>query len=54
MLLDKGRIVEFEQPSKLLKDPSSLFYSLCRSTGKAEFATLKKLAEEAAIGTSED
>ncbi|KAF5389660.1 hypothetical protein D9757_004116 [Collybiopsis confluens] len=44
MLLDQGRIVEFDKPSVLLSDSSSKFYALCKATGKEEFSTLKKLA----------
>ena len=44
MLLDEGRIVEFDSPVTLLSDPNSKFYSLCRATGESEFAVLKKLA----------
>ncbi|KAF9269658.1 multidrug resistance-associated ABC transporter [Marasmius fiardii PR-910] len=44
MLLDQGHIVEFDKPGKLLSQPSSRFYALCKATGKDEFATLKKLA----------
>ncbi|KAJ6499847.1 P-loop containing nucleoside triphosphate hydrolase protein [Mycena vulgaris] len=42
MLLDQGRIVEFERPGTLLEDPTSKFYALCKATGKDEFAMLKK------------
>ena len=31
-------------PATLLRDTSSKFYSLCKATGKEEFAMLKKLA----------
>ena len=44
MLLDEGRIVEFDSPVTLLSDPNSKFYSLCMATGESEFAVLKKLA----------
>ncbi|KAJ7190424.1 multidrug resistance-associated ABC transporter [Mycena pura] len=44
MLLDQGRIAEFDKPSVLLSDPSSKFHSLCKSTGGKEFAMLKKMA----------
>jgi ABC-type multidrug transport system fused ATPase/permease subunit len=44
MLLEEGRIVEFDSPTVLLSDPNSKFYSLCRATGKTEFAVLKKMA----------
>ncbi|KZV66005.1 ATP-binding cassette transporter [Peniophora sp. CONT] len=44
MLLDQGKIVELDTPGNLLKNPDSLFYSLCKATGKTEFAVLKKMA----------
>ena len=44
MLLDQGRIVEFDRPAVLLADPGSKFYALCRATGKEEFAVLRKMA----------
>ncbi|KAE9407953.1 ATP-binding cassette transporter [Gymnopus androsaceus JB14] len=44
MLLDQGRIVEFDKPQILLADSSSKFHALCKATGKDEFSTLKKLA----------
>ncbi|GBE87301.1 ATP-dependent bile acid permease [Sparassis crispa] len=44
MLLEQGRIVEFDKPRTLLADPRSKFHALCRATGKNEFAVLKKMA----------
>ncbi|KAF8583290.1 P-loop containing nucleoside triphosphate hydrolase protein [Ramaria rubella] len=44
MLLDEGRIVELDSPTVLLSDPNSRFYSLCKATGKTEFAALKRIA----------
>ncbi|KAI0338006.1 ATP-binding cassette transporter [Trametopsis cervina] len=44
MLLDQGRIAEFDKPAVLLADPNSKFHSLCKATGKSEFAMLKKMA----------
>lgn len=44
MLLDRGKIVEFDTPSVLLKDTSSQFYGLCKATGSAEFSMLKQMA----------
>ena len=44
MVLDQGHIAEFDKPSTLLKDPTSMFYSLCEATGKNEFSILKKMA----------
>ena len=46
MLLEEGRIVEFDSPAVLLANPNSRFYSLCKATGKSEFAVLKKMANE--------
>ena len=44
MLLDQGRIVEFDRPAALLADPASRFYALCKATGAQEFAVLRKMA----------
>ncbi|GAA5895239.1 hypothetical protein JCM6882_006625 [Rhodosporidiobolus microsporus] len=44
LLLDKGRLIEYESPAKLLENPSSRFYALCRAAGKKEFAILKKMS----------
>jgi ABC-type multidrug transport system fused ATPase/permease subunit len=44
MLLEEGRIAEFDSPAVLLSDPSSKFYSLCKATGRNEFAVLKRMA----------
>ncbi|KAJ7255868.1 multidrug resistance-associated ABC transporter [Mycena haematopus] len=44
MLLDQGRIAEFDPPGVLLRNPNSKFYALCKATGKEEFAMLKKMA----------
>ncbi|KAG8904640.1 hypothetical protein FRB99_001405, partial [Tulasnella sp. 403] len=48
MLLDQGKLVEFDRPSVLLADPTSKFYALCKSAGKTEFVILKRMADEAA------
>ena len=44
MVLDEGRIAEFDKPASLLADASSKFLSLCKATGKSEFAVLKRMA----------
>jgi ABC-type multidrug transport system fused ATPase/permease subunit len=44
MVLDQGKLVEFDSPAKLLADSNSKFYALCKATGKKEFAQLKKMA----------
>ncbi|KAF8609600.1 multidrug resistance-associated ABC transporter [Ceratobasidium sp. AG-I] len=48
MVMDQGRIAEFDEPATLLADPSSKFYSLCKATGSKEFAVLKRIADDAA------
>ena len=44
MLLDQGKLVEFDKPAVLLSNPQSSFYNLCKAAGKQEFATLQMLA----------
>ena len=44
MLLEDGKIIEFDAPENLLADKESKFYALCKATGKEEFSTLKRLA----------
>ncbi|KAJ7113275.1 multidrug resistance-associated ABC transporter [Mycena crocata] len=44
MLLDQGKIAEFDRPSALLADSSSKFHALCKATGKEEFKMLQKMA----------
>ncbi|KAJ6612747.1 P-loop containing nucleoside triphosphate hydrolase protein [Mycena sp. CBHHK59/15] len=34
MLLDQGKIAEFDKPGVLLRNPHSKFYSLCKATGR--------------------
>ncbi|AET39329.1 ATP-binding cassette glutathione S-conjugate transporter YCF1 Ecym_4265 [Eremothecium cymbalariae DBVPG len=36
VVLDKGRIAEFDTPCNLLKDETSIFYSLCNEAGLTE------------------
>ena len=52
MLLDDGKIIEFDTPGNLLANRESKFYALCKATGKEEFSTLKRLAGLASV-TSE-
>lgn len=44
LLLQDGKIVEFDTPANLLANQDSGFYALCKATGKEEFSTLKRLA----------
>ncbi|KAF7324689.1 Multidrug resistance-associated ABC transporter [Mycena kentingensis (nom. inval.)] len=44
MVMEEGRIVEFDSLRALLANDASMFFNMCRATGSAEFATLKSLA----------
>jgi len=44
LLLEDGKIVEFDTPANLLANRDSRFYALCKATGREEFSTLKRLA----------
>lgn len=44
LLLEDGKIVEFDTPPNLLANKESKFYALCKATGKEEFSMLKRLA----------
>ncbi|BGP50526.1 Transporter of the ATP-binding cassette (ABC) [Rhodotorula kratochvilovae] len=46
LVLDQGRVVEFDTPSSLLAREDSAFTALCRKSG--EFDLLKEMADEAA------
>jgi len=48
LVLDRGRIVEFDRPQTLLQNESSMFYALCKATGRKEFAELQRIASIAA------
>ncbi|UZJ56745.1 hypothetical protein CBS101457_006065 [Exobasidium rhododendri] len=43
LVMDDGKIVEYDSPKSLLSDTSSRFYKLCKASGRGEFARLKKL-----------
>ncbi|GAA6021159.1 hypothetical protein JCM10207_008338 [Rhodosporidiobolus poonsookiae] len=45
LLLDKGKVLEYDSPATLLEDPTSRFYALCRAAGKKELAILKKMSK---------
>lgn len=45
IVMDKGQVVEFDAPAKLLDDETSRFFKLCRASGRRELAHLKKLAK---------
>ncbi|KAI7896256.1 P-loop containing nucleoside triphosphate hydrolase protein [Mucor mucedo] len=43
LLLDQGRIIEFDNPLTLINNPESSFYKMCRNSG--EFDSLLELAK---------
>ncbi|EGW31568.1 ABC transporter [Spathaspora passalidarum NRRL Y-27907] len=47
LVMDAGRVVEYDNPYVLLTDQSSLFYSMCENSG--ELDSLIRLAKEAYI-----
>jgi len=46
LVLDKGRILEYDEPLKLMEDSGSAFYALCMAHGKDEFDQLIASARE--------
>jgi ABC-type multidrug transport system fused ATPase/permease subunit len=44
LVLDKGEVVEFDSPTKLLEDEKSVFTSLVNETGNNNATLLKSLA----------
>lgn len=44
LVLDSGKVAEFDTPSNLLANPESVFYSMCEKSG--DFETLKKVVEK--------
>jgi len=47
MVLDSGRLVEFDVPHRLLQNPNSYFSQLVEHTGPETSAQLRRMAEEA-------
>ncbi len=48
MVMDAGKVVEFDKPLKLLEKLDGHFTSLLRETGQESFDKLKKVAEDKA------
>ncbi|CAG9840910.1 unnamed protein product [Diabrotica balteata] len=46
LVMDAGRVVEFDHPYNLLQNKNGVFYSLVMQTGKAAARTLMAIAEE--------
>ncbi|CAD6587814.1 MAG: hypothetical protein CYPHOPRED_004148, partial [Cyphobasidiales sp. Tagirdzhanova-0007] len=45
LVLDIGRVVEFDSPAKLIADSNSRFHALCKATGRREFKVLQRLSK---------
>ena len=48
LVLDAGRVVEFDEPIKLINSPDGIFASMCRATGKDSLKKLRLMAQKAA------
>eukprot|EP01122_Echinamoeba_exundans_P001098 TRINITY_DN1103_c0_g2_i1.p1 TRINITY_DN1103_c0_g2~~TRINITY_DN1103_c0_g2_i1.p1 ORF type:complete len:1401 (+),score=489.68 TRINITY_DN1103_c0_g2_i1:230-4432(+) len=44
MVLDKGKLVEFDTPKNLLDDKTTIFYSMVEATGEASAEHLRRIA----------
>ncbi|KAH7105025.1 multidrug resistance-associated ABC transporter [Auriculariales sp. MPI-PUGE-AT-0066] len=44
LVLDEGRIAEYDKPAVLLNNPDSKFFMLCKAAGKDEFGILQMMA----------
>lgn len=47
MVMDKGRIVQFDTPSTLLDQGEGAFFDLCMAAGIGEYRQLRALAATA-------
>lgn len=46
MVLDSGRLKEYDEPYVLLQNPESLFYKMVQQLGKGEAAALTETAKQ--------
>ncbi|KAG8452202.1 hypothetical protein GDO86_004119 [Hymenochirus boettgeri] len=53
MVLDSGRVVEYDEPYNLLKNKESLFYKMVQQVGKAETAALIETAKQVYLNRSQ-
>ncbi len=44
LVLDKGEVVEFDKPIRLMDDSTSSFHKLCKAAGRKEFKVLREMA----------
>ncbi|KAL6455854.1 hypothetical protein MHYP_G00357050 [Metynnis hypsauchen] len=52
LVLDAGRIHDYDEPHVLLQNQDGIFYKMVQQTGKAEAASLKQLAKQAYMNRS--
>lgn len=52
MVLNAGRIVEFDAPGVLLTNPQSQFYALCKASGRDEFNALLRISHASSYYSS--
>ncbi|XP_017568412.1 multidrug resistance-associated protein 4 isoform X1 [Pygocentrus nattereri] len=52
LVLDAGRIHDYDEPHVLLQNQDGIFYKMVQQTGKAEAASLKQLAKQAYMNCS--
>ncbi|KAK0555362.1 Transporter of the ATP-binding cassette (ABC) [Tilletia horrida] len=43
-VLGRGKLLEYDTPANLIRDPKSNFYELCQKSGASEFEVLKEMA----------
>ncbi|WOO83211.1 ATP-dependent bile acid permease [Vanrija pseudolonga] len=48
LVLGRGRVLEYDRPLTLMKDPNTAFYALCKAQGDEEYRRLLKLAKASA------
>jgi ABC-type multidrug transport system fused ATPase/permease subunit len=53
MVLDKGKLVEFDSPKNLLDDPKTIFSSMVEATGDASAAHLRRIARGEVVASTE-
>ncbi|XP_053563814.1 ATP-binding cassette sub-family C member 4 [Bombina bombina] len=53
MVLDSGRVKEYDEPYNLLQNKESLFYKMVQQVGKAEAATLTETAKQVYLNKSQ-
>ncbi|KAF5303188.1 hypothetical protein FQA39_LY10101 [Lamprigera yunnana] len=46
LVIDAGKVIEFDHPFNLLKKPNTLFYTMVKTTGKGSFENLYSIAEK--------